>query len=80
MIDPRVSKGKALEALTSHLGIALDEVMAVGDGNNDIPLLTTAGLAVAMGDAPDEVKAVADYITLDIEHNGVAAAIEKFLL
>ena len=80
VIDPRVSKGKALEALTSHLGIALDEVMAVGDGNNDIPLLTTAGLAVAMGDAPDEVKAVADYVTLDIDHNGVAAAIEKFLL
>ena len=80
VIDPRVSKGKALEALTSHLGIALDEVMAVGDGNNDIPLLTTAGLAVAMGDAPDEVKAVADYVTLDIDHNGLETAIEKFLL
>ena len=80
VIDPRVSKGRALEALTSHLGISLDEVMAIGDGNNDIPLLTAAGLAVAMGDAPEEVKAVADYVTLDIEHNGVAAAIEKFLL
>ena len=80
MIAPEVSKGKALEALVSYLGISLDEVMAVGDGTNDIPLLISAGLAVAMGDAPDQVKAVADYITLDIDHNGLAAAIEKFLL
>ena len=80
VIAPEVSKGKALEALVSYLGISLDEVMAVGDGTNDIPLLTSAGLAVAMGDAPDQVKAVADYITLDIDHNGLAAAIEKFLL
>jgi len=80
VIAPEVSKGKALEALVSYLGIPLDEVMAVGDGNNDIPLLKSAGLAVAMGDAPDEVKAVADYITLDVDHNGLAAAINKFLL
>jgi len=66
--------------LAAHLGISLDEVMAVGDGTNDIPLLTSAGLAVAMGDAPTEVKAVADYITLDIDHNGLAAAIKKFLV
>jgi len=80
VIALEVSKGKALEALASYLGIPLGEVMAVGDGTNDIPLLTSAGLAVAMGDAPDEVKAVADYITLDVDHNGLAAAIEKFLV
>ena len=80
VIAPEVSKGKALEALASHLGVSLDEVMAVGDGTNDIPLLASAGLAVAMGDAPDQVKALADYITLDIDHNGLAAAIKKFLL
>ena len=80
VIDPQVSKGKALEALTSHLGVSLAEVMAVGDGNNDIPLLTSAGLAVAMGDAPDEVRAVADHMTLDIDHSGLAVAIQKFLL
>ena len=80
VLAPEVSKGKALEALASHLGISLDEVIAIGDGVNDIPLLTSAGLAIAMGDAPDEVKAVADYITLDIDHSGLAAAIERFLL
>jgi hydroxymethylpyrimidine pyrophosphatase-like HAD family hydrolase len=54
--------------------------MAIGDGENDVPLLSRAGLAVAMGNAPDELKAVADYVTLDIDHNGVAAAIDRFLL
>jgi hypothetical protein len=80
VVAPEVSKGKALAALASHLGISLSEVMAVGDGTNDIALLSLAGLAVAMGNAPDEVKAIADYTTLDVEHSGLAAAIEKFLL
>jgi len=75
-----VSKGKALEALASHLGVSMSEVMAIGDGTNDIPLLSTAGLAIAMDNAPDEVKVVADYVTLDVDHNGVAVAINKFLL
>jgi Cof subfamily protein (haloacid dehalogenase superfamily) len=80
VVAPEVSKGRALEALASHLGISLAEVMAVGDGANDISLLSLAGLAVAMDNAPDEVKAVAHHITLDVERNGLAAAIEKFLL
>ena len=80
LVDPEVSKGKALEALASHLGISLSEVIAIGDGTNDIPLLSCAGLAIAMGNAPDEVKAIADYITLDVDHSGLAAAINKFLL
>ncbi|MBA7622248.1 Phosphatase YwpJ [subsurface metagenome] len=80
IVAPEVSKGKALRALTSHLGISLAEVVAVGDGTNDISLLSSAGLAIAMGGAPDELKAVADYVTLDVEHSGLAAAINKFLL
>lgn len=80
IVDPRVSKGKAVETLASHLGISLAEVMAVGDGTNDIPLFSIAGLAVAMHNAPDEVKRIADYVTLDVDHSGVAAAINKFLL
>lgn len=80
ILAPEVSKGKALEALAAYLGITLAEVMAIGDGVNDIPLLATAGLAVAMGDAPDEVRKVADHITLDVEHNGVAEAVKRFLV
>lgn len=80
IVAPGVSKGTALEALAKYLGISSSEIMAIGDGENDIPLITSAGLGIAMGNAPDEVKAIADEITLDIEHNGLAAAVEKFLL
>ncbi len=80
VLAPGVTKGKALEALVSHLNIPLADVFAIGDGSNDIPLFSAAGMAVAMGNAPDPVKAAADYVTDDIEHNGLAKAIKKFLL
>ena len=80
VLAPGVSKGRALQALASHLGISLTEIMAIGDGPNDVSLLSSAGLGIAMGGAPDELKAVADYITLDVDHNGLAAAVNKFLL
>ena len=80
VVAPNVSKGKALDRLAPFLGMPLTEVMAIGDGDNDISLLSSAGLAVAMDNALDAVKAVADFVTLDVDHNGVAAAIEKFLL
>ena len=80
VLAPGVSKKAALEALASHLEVSMSEIMAIGDGTNDVSLLSAVGLAVAMGNAPDEVKAVAEYTTLDVDHNGVAAAIEKFLL
>ena len=80
VLAPEVSKGKALEALASHLGVSLSEVVAIGDGTNDIPLFSLAGLAVAMDNAPDEVKAVAHYTTLDVDRSGLAAAVKKFLL
>ncbi|MBI4283468.1 MAG: HAD family phosphatase [Chloroflexi bacterium] len=79
VLAPDVSKGKALEALASYLGVDLTEIMAIGDGINDVSLLSIVGLAVAMNNARPELKAVADYVTLDVDHNGVAAAINKLL-
>ena len=80
VIAPGVTKGKALEALAAFLEISLNEVIAIGDGVNDVPVLSRAGLAIAMGNAPDELKTVADYITLDVDHSGVAEAINRFLV
>lgn len=80
VIAPGVTKGKALEALAAFLKIPLAEVIAIGDGANDVPVLSRAGMAVAMGNAPGELKAVADYITLDVDHSGVAEAVNKFLV
>jgi len=77
---PGMSKGKALEALAKHLGITLEEVVAVGDWINDIPLLKAAGLGIAMGNSHDELKKVADHVTLDVEEHGLAAAIREFLV
>ena len=73
IIAPGISKGKSLEALASYLGITTEQVMAVGDWLNDITLLTSAGLGIAMGNAHDDLKKVADHITLDVEENGLAA-------
>ncbi|MFC1981891.1 Cof-type HAD-IIB family hydrolase [Chloroflexota bacterium] len=80
VLAPDVSKGKAVEELARYMGVALTDVMAIGDGANDISLLSKAALSVAMGNATDELKAVADYVTLDIGHHGVAAAVNRFLL
>lgn len=73
-----VSKGEALKALMAHLGLQKEAVMAVGDGTNDIPLLMNSGLAVAMENSPEELKKVADYVTEDVDHNGLAAVIQRF--
>jgi 5-amino-6-(5-phospho-D-ribitylamino)uracil phosphatase len=80
VLTPGVSKRAAMEALMLHLGLKPDQVMAIGDGLNDIPVITAAGLGIAMGNAPSEVKAAAHYVTGDVEHDGVAEAIRKFIL
>ncbi|QNT75984.1 Cof-type HAD-IIB family hydrolase [Dehalogenimonas etheniformans] len=80
VVDPRVSKGSALEKLAEHLDIDLDRVMAIGDGTNDLSLLEKAGLKIAMGNARDELKSIADHVTLPVDKSGVAAAINKFIL
>jgi Cof subfamily protein (haloacid dehalogenase superfamily) len=80
MLDPAVDKGVALRLVAEHFGIPMDRVMAIGDSYNDLPLLRAAGFAVAMGSAPDELKAEADAVVGDVEHDGVAEAIERFVL
>ena len=75
-----VSKGNILKCLSESLGIHQEEVIAIGDDDNDISMIKFAGLGVAMGNAKDSVKKVADYITLTNEENGVGKVINKFIL
>lgn len=75
-----VNKGDALMQFIKVLGIDKDEVMACGDASNDLKMIQYAGIGVAMKNGNDEVKAVADYITDTNDQDGVAKAIEKFVL
>lgn len=77
---PGVDKGQGLLRLGEILGIRREEIMACGDGNNDLAMLRTVGFGVAMANGAEEVKAAADYITLSNEEDGVAKAIERFVL
>ncbi len=79
-LNPTCNKGVALAALAAHYGIAQDETMAVGDGSNDLPLLQWAGTGVAMGQAPPDVRAGARYVTGSLAEDGLAAALERFVL
>lgn len=59
-------------------GLRRSEIMAFGDGENDIPMLKFAGIGVAMGNAGEKVKACADYVTRDVDHDGIRSALEYF--
>lgn len=75
-----VSKGKALKWLAKELGISIEETMACGDTENDIDMIRTAGIGVAMGNAKEQVKEIADYITRTNMEDGVAYAIRYLAL
>ena len=78
MFATNAGKGNGLTALCSHLQIPLEQVFAVGDSSNDVSMLQAAGYSVAMGNAVPELKAVADEVTADNAHDGVAEVIEKY--
>ena len=74
------NKGIGLVRLGEILGIQREEIMACGDSFNDLEMLQEVGFAVAMGNAEDSLKEVADYITDTNDNHGVAKAIERFVL
>ena len=79
VVPKHVSKGNGLRMLGEILGISLDEMAACGDEENDLPMLTTVGYPVAMGNGSKEVKDVAKYVTATNEESGVAQAIYHIL-
>jgi Cof subfamily protein (haloacid dehalogenase superfamily) len=80
VINPDVNKGTALAAVAAHYHIPQAATMAVGDGMNDLPMLQWAGLGVAMGQAYPEVRAAADVVTASLAEDGLAQAIERYVL
>jgi Cof subfamily protein (haloacid dehalogenase superfamily) len=80
VVNPVVSKSRALAMVADRLGIAQTEVCAIGDNTNDEDMVTWAGFGVAMGQAPDALKAVAKYVTGPIGEAGVAQVIERFVI
>ncbi|MBS4209920.1 Cof-type HAD-IIB family hydrolase [Bacillus sp. FJAT-50079] len=75
-----VTKGSTLNLLIQKLGIKREEVIAMGDSYNDWAMIEFAGLGVAMGNAPDDVKAIADFVTDTNMNDGVAKVVEEFVL
>ena len=73
------TKGRALKALCQALGIDLRDTLAFGDGTNDLDMIRTAGIGIAMGNGAEEVKAVADWVAPNNDDAGVAAGIYRFL-
>lgn len=80
IMNKGVTKGKAIENLASSLGVKQEEIIAIGDNENDLSMITYAGLGVAMGNAEEKVKAASDYITDTNDNHGVAKVVKKFML
>ena len=75
-----VSKGSMLPLLVEHLGMSREELIAFGDNYNDITMIGYAGMGVAMGNAEEGVKKVANYICETNDDDGVAKTVEKYVL
>lgn len=75
----KASKGLALEKIANYYGVNIEDILAIGDGENDISMIKFAGLGIAMGNSNQNVKDYADYITLRNDQNGVSFALKKFI-
>ncbi|CDB11512.1 cof-like hydrolase [Bacteroides sp. CAG:633] len=74
------TKQKGIDEIIRHFGIRLEDTIAFGDGGNDISMLRHAGIGIAMGNAADHVKAAADYVTDTVDNDGIAKAIEQWVM
>lgn len=79
MLHVDVSKATALAEVARRLGIHREQVLAIGDSFNDLEMLRWAGIGVAMGNAPPEIQALADYVVMSNMEEGVAEAFERFV-
>lgn len=80
ILDKRVNKGEGVKMLAEHLNISPENIMTMGDQENDLAMINYAGIGVAMGNAIDTVKKASQFVTKTNAEDGVAYAIEKFVL
>lgn len=79
IVPAGIHKAFGMQHICRHFGIRQEDTLAIGDGGNDIEMLQWAGIGVAMGNASDNVKAAADWVTTDVDHEGIENAINHFL-
>lgn len=80
LMHPEATKGKALKVVADYFGVPRESVLAIGDSFNDVDMIQYAGLGVVMGNAREEIKQFADYVTLTNEEDGVAEVLQRFVL
>jgi hydroxymethylpyrimidine pyrophosphatase-like HAD family hydrolase len=80
LVPKGIDKAASLQILLHEIGSSADEMIACGDGFNDISMIKLAGLGVAMANAQLEVQENADFITVSNDEDGIAQVVEKFLL
>ena len=80
ILPPGTSKGAGLQRVLDELGIPPENVLALGDGENDVEMLRMAGIGVAMANGMPEAKQAADYVVSSNDDDGVAEAVERFVL
>lgn len=80
IMHPKAHKGAAVLELGKYLGLTKDQIMVLGDENNDLTMFEVAGFGVAMGNANDQIKDLASAVTADNDHDGVGVALEKYVL
>lgn len=80
LVPQGIDKAQSLAVLLGKLNITRNEMVAIGDGYNDLSMIKFAGMGIAMGNAQEPVKKAADFITLTNEEDGVAVAVEKFFM
>jgi Cof subfamily protein (haloacid dehalogenase superfamily) len=79
MANPEATKARAVEFLKGYYNLDTEEVLTIGDQNNDIALLKAGGVKIAMGNATQDLKSVADFVTDTVDNNGFVKAVEKFI-
>lgn len=80
VFNSHIDKTKGIDEVLHLIGVTWDEVIAFGDGDNDLEMIEKAAIGVAMGNATEKVKQKADYVTLDVDQGGIASALEFYRL